>query len=179
MSRFNTIRFVAALLAALLMSGPAGATTYRELSLPEMLDSAQIAFFGTVAAVRIEEREGEPWTVVEFEIERLLAGSADNSPALELSFLGGDLPGGAGYRINLMPGFEVGEQVLLLAYAENYISPIVGFNQGLWRQAGEALLDESGRRLSLDDEGRLVHGGLEGGFDLVLDAVDRELEARQ
>jgi hypothetical protein len=167
------------LMLLLLLAGNAMATTYRDLSLPQMLDHAEIAFLGTVASVAVEDRNGEPWTVVEFEVERALAGLGGDDNRLELSFLGGDLPGGAGLRVNLMPAFEVGEQVLLLAYDEQFISPVVGFNQGLWRLSEGDLLDERGRRLSLDDEGRLLEDGLGTEATLILEAIDRELEARQ
>lgn len=166
------------LLLGLLLSTGAWATTYRELSLSEMLERTQLAFLGTVASLRVEERQGEPWTVVEFEVERALDGVIGDSGRLELAFLGGELPGAA-LRVNLMPRFEVGEQVLLFAYDEPYISPVVGFNQGLWRRGDAGLLDERGRALGLDDEGRLAVAGVETDVDLILDAIERELEGGQ
>lgn len=166
------------LLFAMLQLTGAWATTYRELSLDEMLELTQTAFVGTVSSVTVEERQGEPWTVVEFTIERPLRGTAISGRRQELAFLGGELPGGT-LRVNLMPTFQLGEEVLLFAYEEQYISPVVGFNQGLWRRGDDGLVDARGRRLGLDDEGRLTEGGVEGDVDLVLDAVERELEARQ
>lgn len=179
MSRPLSLRPAAmALLLGLLLSTGAWATSYRELSLSEMLERTQIAFLGTVSSLRVEERQGEPWTVVEFEVDRAVDGVSGDGGRLELEFLGGELPGEA-LRVNLMPGFEVGEQVLLFAYDEEYISPVVGFNQGLWRRGDDGLLDDRGRRLGLDDEGRLTIAGVETDLDLILDAVERELEARQ
>lgn len=164
-------------LLALLLSGGAWATTYRHLSLTEMLDRAEIAFLGTVSSVSVEERQGEPWTVVEFAVERDVAGPAAEGRR-ELAFLGGDLATGR-LRVELMPSFEVGQRVLILAYLDQYISPIVGFDQGLWRLGGDGLLDTRGRRLSLDDEGRLTEDGARVEVDLLLDALERELEGRQ
>ena len=169
-------RLVMTLLAALLL-GSATATTYRQLSLPEIFERTEIAFLGTVASVTVEERMGQPWTVVEFAVDRNLAGQAEEG-RIELAFLGGDLAGG-GLRVNLMPSFEVGDEALVLAYEEEYISPIVGFDQGLWRLTGGALRDVRGRRLSLDDDGRLAEDGPPVEVELLLDAVDRELEGRQ
>ena len=169
---------IALLLLGLLLPTDAWATTYRQLSLSEMLERTEIAFLGTVASLRVEERQGEPWTVVEFEVDRALDGVSGESNRLELAFLGGELPGEA-LRVNLMPGFEVGEQVLLFAYDESYISPVVGFDQGLWRRGDDGLVDERGRLLGLDDEGRLTVAGVESDLDLILDTIERELEAGQ
>ena len=170
------MQVVVTLLAALLL-GSATATTYRQLSLPEILDRTEIAFLGTVSSVTVEERMGQPWTVVEFAVGRNLAGPAEEG-RIELGFLGGDLAGG-GLRVNLMPTFEVGDEALVLAYEEEYISPIVGFDQGLWRLEDGALRDVRGLRLSLDDDGRLTHDGAPVEVELLLDAVERELEGRQ
>ena len=163
------------LLLALLTFGSSWATTYRQLTLAEIVDRAEIAFLGTVASVTVEERAGEPWTVVEFEVDRHLSGSADEGRR-ELAFLGGSLAGRE-LRVSLMPTFEVGEQVLILAYDEAYISPIVGFDQGLWRASDGVLLDSRGQRLSLDDDGRIVEDGPQVDIDLLLDALELELEA--
>lgn len=164
------------LLLALLVSGVALATTYRQLSLEQILERAEIAFLGSVTSVNVEERLGEPWTVVEFTLDRSLLGPA-NDGRLELAFLGGDLAAEE-LLVGLMPDFEVGEQVLILAYEEQYISPIVGFHQGLWRLEQDGLRDVLGRRLSLDADGRLIEDGVEVEVDLLLDALERELEAR-
>lgn len=179
MSRLR--RNLARLLVALLLSGAASATatTYLALTLPELLERTELAFYGTVSSVVVEERDGEPWTVVEFEVERPLTGLGNDEQPLELAFLGGELAGGETLRVNLMPGFVVGEQVLVLAYDEQYLSPIVGFDQGLWRRIAGEFVDERGRRLGLDDSGRLTAGGVTGEGDLVLDAVARELAAQR
>lgn len=165
-------------LLALLLSTTAFATTFRELSLEEMFTATEVGFIATVSSASVEMRGDLPWTVVEFEVERWLAGDvADN--VVRLAFLGGSRPGGAGLQVNLMPGFEVGERVMILAYDEEYYSPIVGFNQGIWRLRDQALRDAQGRLLSLDDDGRLLADGPGVEPGLVIDAVARELEARQ
>jgi hypothetical protein len=166
------------ILACLLVGAPAWATGYRALTLPQLLAAAEIAFVGTVASQRVEAREGEPWTVVEFDVERWLLGGAAQGRRQDLSFLGGELVG-EGLRVSLMPRFEVGERVLLLAHQEEYYSPIVGFNQGLWRLEGRGLVDEQGRFLGLDEAGRLAPDAPERGSELVIDSVARELEARR
>jgi hypothetical protein len=166
-------------LAAILVGSTALATTYRQLTLGEMVAAAEIGFLGTVAATSVEARAGEPWTAVEFEVERWLTGPAPEGDRARLAFLGGSRPAGTDLQVNLMPRFEVGERVLILAYDDEYYSPIVGFNQGLWRVQGDALIDSQGRRLSLDQEGRLQADGDGPEAALVVDSLARELEARQ
>ncbi|MEX2542856.1 MAG: hypothetical protein WD314_13690 [Trueperaceae bacterium] len=165
-------------LLALLLFTSATATSYRELSLQEIFTATEVGFVATVASSSVEMRGDMPWTVVEFEVQRWLAGDgAENR--VRLAFLGGSRPGGASLQVNLMPGFEVGERVMVLAYDEEYYSPIVGFNQGVWRLRDQALLDAQGRQLSLADDGRLLADGPGVEPQLVIDAVARELEARQ
>lgn len=165
----------AATLAAL---SPAHATTYRQLALPDMLAAAEVAFFGTVSGVRVEERAGDPWTVVSFEVARAFVGATGGEP-LELAFLGGALPGGESLDVALMPAFERGEEVLVLAYEGEFYSPIVGFRQGLWRRVGSDLVDEEGIRLGLDEEGALAPGAAGGEAEVVLDAVGLAFEGQQ
>jgi hypothetical protein len=165
--------------AGLLILACATATTYRELTLAEVITAAELAFQGTVASVTTVVRDGEPWTIVEFELERLLAGPERDGEPVTLAFLGGDAPGGAGLFVHLMPTFTVGESVTVLAYEEPYYSPVVGFNQGLWRLRDGAWHDEMGRMLGLDDQGRLVQDETGGDPDLVIDALERRLESRQ
>ena len=175
-STARTVRLLVPLLLTLLAAS-AAATTYRQLSLPQIFERTEVAFLGTVASVTVEERLDEPWTVVEFSVSRNLAGPAGEG-RVELAFLGGDLAGG-GLRVNLMPTFEVGDEALVLAYEDPYISPIIGFDQGLWRLTDDGLRDVRGRRLSLDEDGRLIEDGVEVEIDLLLDALERELEGRE
>lgn len=166
-------------LPLLLFGFAAMASSYRVLELDEMLVAADLAFVGTVSSVRVESRGGTPWSVVEFEVERTLDGAAADDGVVELAFLGGERPGVGTLRVSEIPRFEIGERVLILAYDEAYFSPIVGFNQGLWRHQGETLRDVRGRALGLDTEGRLQFDGAEQEPGLVIDAVARELEARR
>lgn len=166
-------------LPLLLMAFAATASSYRVLQLDEMFDVAEVAFVGTVSSVRVESREGTPWSLVEFEVERPLLGAETEGGVVQLAFLGGNRSAGGTLRVSEMPRFEVGERVLILAYEEEYYSPIVGFNQGVWRYQGELLRDVRERTLGLDEEGRLKFDGVEQEPTSVIDAVARELEARR
>ncbi len=168
--------FVALLFAALwIVMGPtAGATTYTALSLEEIAQKADTAFYGTVGEVRVEDRDGEPWTVVTFTPERTLKG--DLGESFELSFYGGTPPEGPALLVDGMPRFETGETVLLFAYDAAYYSPVVGFSQGLWRLSDAGLRDETGRVLSLDEEGALEPDGSGAATEDLLSAFEGLLE---
>jgi hypothetical protein len=124
-----------------------------------MTTKAELAFFGTVRTVRVEERSGEPWTIVSFEVLQRFKGLDEEMIELELAFLGGTLPNGTSLAVNLMPRFDVDEEVLLFAYERSSYSPIVGFRQGLWRLGDLGFRDDSGRLLTVDEEGNLLLDG--------------------
>ena len=186
------VRRALALLAAALVlaTGAAVATTYVQLTIEEIVAAAEVGFHGEVLDVAVEERDGLPWTVVTFRIERDLVGAA--SPAdggeptplepgttIDLAFLGGTLPGGPSLAVALMPAFSPGEQVVVLAYEDtNAASPIVGYRQGLWRVEDDILADEDDVPLGLDGE-VLGRGAPAAPLGAVLDAVAAALEERQ
>lgn len=172
------LTLLAVLLLAPLATLPATATTIIERTLDELLQAAEIAFHGTVTGVEGRLLDGEPWTAVTFELLELLLDD-DEEPVegseLTLLFLGGSAEG-AELSVDLMPVFEPGDEVLLLAYGERYYSPVVGFNQGLWYldDAGN-WIDQLGNRLSLDADGRLVRGD---GETAAADEVTTEMRTR-
>lgn len=175
-------RWLATLALALGMS--ATATTFRELSLDELFNRAEISFYGAVREVTTENRQGEPYTLVTFEVTRPL-GSAPaeategEAPTVQLAFYGGTLPNGQTVSVEGMPEFTLGDEVLVLAYDAPYYSPIVGFSQGLWRRTPGGLEDTVGRTLSLNAAGALVRGGDNTDVQAVLGAVQTRLERPQ
>ena len=155
----------------------ASATTYRELSLDELVARAELGFFGAVSEISVEARGNEPYTQVTFTVSRPLTGDLDERVTLD--FYGGALPDGRTLRIEGMPEFTRGDKVIVLAYDAPYYSPIVGFSQGLWRATPDGFEDRIGRRLSLSDAGGLLRDGEGGERDLVLDELAARLEAAQ
>lgn len=155
MNRFAELLLLLALLG---LGASANATTFRVLSLPEMIGAAELAFHGTVVTATESVRDGEPWTTVTFDVTewfRVPEEQEENPEGhLNLSFLGGTVAGNV-VSVALMPEFQAGEEVLILAYAQDYYSPLVGFNQGLWRLAADQWTDEQGRTLGLDEDGNL------------------------
>ena len=164
--------------AALLMVATcAFATTYEELSLDELTTRAETAFYGAVSEINVEERDGDPYTVVTFNVTRSLKGEPGETRAL--AFLGGTLDDGRSLIVTDMPQFELTEEVIVFAYNTPYYSPIVGFSQGLWRLSKEGFQDEAGRVLSLDAEGGLLRDGPGAGTDDLLNALSVRFEGPQ
>ncbi len=155
----------------------AWATTYRDLSLDELITRTEIAFFGEVTGVTVEDRDGSPYTLVTFGVSRALLGDPGDSETL--AFYGGKLPDGRSLEVEGMPAFTDGDEVLILAYDAPYYSPIVGFSQGLWRARPDGFEDETGRLLSLDEDSDLARDGDGGDRNDVLDALEARLEAAQ
>ena len=129
------------------------ATTYRDMSLENMLSKAEIAFHGVVEDVKVESRSNEPWTIVTFEVRQALLGSLEES--IELAFYGG-ASGSVVLDVTGIPKFTRAEEVIILAYNSDYYSPIVGFSQGLWRFRGRGFENGERQLLGLDEEGNLI-----------------------
>ena len=185
-------------LAALLLGFTlsfASATTYRALTLDELISRTELGFFGKVSALDVTTQAGEPYTQVTFDVLRRLTGDlgapGDTSTAtstntaaataagtgtdtVTLNFYGGTLPNGRSVKVEGMPEFNRGDDVLVFTYNAPYYSPIVGFSQGFWRATPGGFRDLNGRLLSLSDDGNLLRDGEGSDQTAVLD----ELEAR-
>jgi hypothetical protein len=169
------------LLGLLLCSASALATTFVELSLDEMLLRAEVAFHGTVRSVGPEMRGEEPWTAVTFRVGQDFLADEAEGPATEITllFLGGEKPDGTTVTVEQMPVFNTGDEVLLLAYAADYYSPVVGFNQGVWwLQPDGQWLDLRSVPLGVDTETGVLASGESAGADQVPALLAAELGAR-
>jgi hypothetical protein len=118
--------------------------------------SADRIFVGLVSAVTSRPKANAPKyfeTVVRFEVEDTVAGSVPAT--IELTFSGGEV-GGILQRVDGMPTFTVGERYVVLLEADHdppLVSPVVGFNQGLYRvvggsRANAVVRDRAGRALA-------------------------------
>ena len=157
--------------------GAAAATTYLAMTLDEMVAATEIAVYGVVESTTVEERDQMPWTRIAITVERDLAPADGGLGQLELWLLGGTLPAGPSLVVAGMPRLEPGERVLVLAYDDDFASPIVGFRQGLWRVVGDRLVAEDGRRLGFDGDALALDGD-PAPIDALLDALQERLEAR-
>lgn len=155
----------------------ASATSFQELSMADMLERSQIAFYGRVSAIEFIEKQSEPWTKVDFEIINSLYGLEDKKN-ISLLFYGGSVNGKT-TTVSLMPRFSIDEKVLVLAYKNEYYSPIVGFRQGLWREQALGLTDETDQILSLNDKSELILAGDGASTDDILAAFKKAFEAKK
>ena len=147
------------------------ATSYEGMNLKEMLDRAEIAFHGVVINVVVEEQADEPWTIVTFEVKQALLGNLEEET--NLAFYGGVLNDKV-LNVNGMPSFTQGDEVIILAYNNNYYSPIVGFSQGLWRFGSTGFANSKGKLLGLK-EGKLTLGDEAAGTEEILEAFTKAL----
>jgi hypothetical protein len=143
-------------LAAVGWSGPrpSDATVILGVSFEAQSASADRIFVGEVQAVESRPAPSAPRyfeTLVTFRVDQPVAGGLPAT--LVLRFSGGQI-GDLKQWIDGMPEFAVGERYVVFLEPDQtprLVSPIVGFNQGLYRvvdAAGEAVVrDARGQRL--------------------------------
>lgn len=128
-----------AIIASFAAVARAGATVVENMDLAMQAATADRIFVGTVTAVTTRPNVAAPSyveTIVTLAVEESVAGSVPATVELRMS--GGTL-GGVTQRIEGMPELAVGERYVIFAEREQepaLVSPIVGFNQGLYRVVG-------------------------------------------
>jgi hypothetical protein len=140
--------------AFLLITPYSKATTVRRLTLTEIRDAADTIVLGTV------ENSWSAWndqgtmiqTHYRIHVEQVLRGPKQE-PSLIVSF-GGGATGSTSMDIAGMPQLDRGKRYLLFLYlGKPYLSPIVGFRQGIFEV--QLVQTENGQQtvvLSLDGE---------------------------
>lgn len=157
---------------ALLLVGVAMGAGFLRLDLDARLGAANDMVLGTVMSVDVEQRQGEPWTVVSLQVERIWLQdgrpwSAEDgegfgdSGIIQAWFWGGHAPGLPSLLVAGMPGFEVGERIIWMLHAQEsaQAAATVGVGQGVWRERDGGWLGDDGRTLGLDGDGRLALDG--------------------
>jgi hypothetical protein len=129
--------------------GRAPATVVVAKDFDALCAEAALIFVGTVA--KVESRWSDPQrqaieTEVTFgDLTWLRGGSASQ---IALRFGGGEMDG-LREAVAGVPEFAVGERRVVFAHAGRFVSPIVGFNQGVFRvvdgDAGPVVLDAEGK----------------------------------
>ena len=176
-----------ALIATLMLTAGAFATAggWQALDLPERLDATREAFVARVAAVDVEVRDSEPWTIVTLEVERWWQregrAAGDGPREVRVALWGGRAPGAAALLVAGVPPFAVGERVILWLRSldDGLAVPIVGIDQGLWRATDGGWRGADGRTLGVGVGGRPELDGSPAPDALLFDAVAeafRELE---
>jgi hypothetical protein len=162
--RLCTILWASLLALPVLLSPPAAALS-REMPVDEVFTAGEAVFVGKVVSTRAVWGEGKKmiWTEYTFDVRESWKG--DRAGRRVVRVAGGTLDGRS-IELSHVPGFEVGGTYVVSAYGNDhlYASPVVGTEQGLFREVieeatGETLLvDSEGQRLERDGAGRLVRG---------------------
>ncbi len=125
------------LVCLLVVSGAAGATSVRRLSLDELVQGAELVFEGRVVDIATHSLEagskgegGLVYTTVTFEILDLVKGEYAQ-PTLTLSFLGGSA-GGRSLVVEEMRLPAAGERGIYFveSLARRQVHPLYGWSQG-------------------------------------------------
>lgn len=185
----KTGRALLTTLALTLLSGAAGATLLRALTLEEVAaDSVRIVIATARSTVAERGEDGLIRTRVTFDRLTGLKGG-DPGPALALTFAGGRV-GRRFVRVPGMPEYRLGERyVLFVAEDRDPLCPVVGWTQGTYRLApdpatgAESVFDAAGRPVYGFEEGRPLHRAKDGARSILraedfLDRV-RSIVARQ
>jgi hypothetical protein len=133
-----------AALALLAWAVPAAATTVIAKSFGDLCAEADLVFVGTVTASEsgwADTAKQAIQTRVTFGDLTWLRGTP--RPSITLRFAGGSVDG-LSEEIAGMPRFAVGDRVVMFARDGDYVSPIVGFHQGLYRVVAGAVVDAAG-----------------------------------
>jgi hypothetical protein len=176
---------LAVIALALVPTSRSAATTIESMTTTAQATSADRIFVGTVTAVLSRPKATAPKyfeTVVGFDIEETVAGS---TPAhVDLTFSGGEV-GGILQRVDGMPRFAVGERYVVLLESDQQpplASPLIGFNQGLYRvigasRASAVVRDSSGQPLPAAPAGEGVAASARSAGEPSLDAFLDTLRA--
>jgi hypothetical protein len=152
MNQSQKSRVFGPLLGLGLLLGLAQASSYKTVSLLEQLTKADSIVHATIASVRSEERNGKPWTVYNLTIKKSFKAELAGS---NFAILGGELNNKT-YRLVGAPSFKRDDEVFLFLYTKRFDSPIVGFNQGIYKVQGERVVDANGSQFPLVVDGAQV-----------------------
>jgi hypothetical protein len=152
----------AALLLGLLASPDPAVALSQRLTLDQIVTQGQLVLVGTVVSSSSRWGEGRKmiWTDYEVSVEEVWKGLP--SRFVTLSFAGGTLDGRS-IIVTHVPQLEVGGTYIfsLRALDQLYASPVVGSEQGLFREVRDKA---SGKRILLSADGWAVAFDGQGGF---------------
>jgi hypothetical protein len=153
--RTGMIRALLGTAVALVFAAPAAATIVRTVDFAEQCAGADAIVVGTVRDVVSRRVPAAPTffeTLVTINVDQVVAGPERSEVTMRLA--GGQV-GVVRQSIDGMPEFAVGERYVVFLDRDQdppLVSPIVGFNQGLYRvervDGADVVRDHAGRGLS-------------------------------
>jgi hypothetical protein len=132
----------------LMLSG-SNATTLKTVPLLEQIRKADTIVHGNITGIRVEERRGKPWTVYTLNLKKTIKGKLE--PAT-VAILGGEFDGKT-YKLEHAPSFKRDDELFLFLYDKAFDSPIVGFNQGIYRVQNDRVFDTNGLVIPIISKG--------------------------
>ncbi len=184
--------------------GATMAAGFVALDLGQRLAATEEAAVGRVAAIDVEVRDGEPWTLVTLDVERWwrrdgddvagvggvgdatgvgnAAGDGDagdvGDATSTAAFWGGQAPGVEPLQVAGMPAFALGERVMwwLRSADAGLAAPTVGVTQGVWRDVEGEWIGDDGVVLGVDEGGDLALDGRSVPDAVLFDAIAAAFE---
>ncbi len=165
---------------------PVAATVVVAKDFAALCAEADLVFVGTVTDVTSSWRDAAQRSIetqVTFGALTWLHGTP--RPAVTLHFAGGEV-GGLREEVAGVPSFAVGQRRIVFARDGDFLSPVVGFHQGLFQVvddgAGPVVLDASGRAVTGVARAALQRGTRGDAtaalpLDAFLDRVRQQLDA--
>lgn len=132
---------LAALTAALV--APALATTVKTLTLAEQAKKADVIVHARISDVTTQTRDGVIWTAYRLAITETVTGDPSVLPSVENDPSVWVMAG-----LTDAPTFSVNDELIVLLYRGTFDSPVVGFNQGVYRIQGGKI---TGSDTTVDD----------------------------
>lgn len=135
MSRGSVLAFA----LACSIAAPIAATTYPPVTFAELITKADVIFVGEVVDVTFFPVRTRDGTIIKTRvIFRVLDPLFGTTSSLEVfEFLGGEW-NAMRLEVAEMPRFAIGNRLVMFAYREQSINPIVGFTQGAFRVTRDA-----------------------------------------
>lgn len=127
----NTPLFRTLVLGALLWN-TAQATTVNPLAFQDQIKKADVIVHVRILDVKTIQSKNYPWQQYTLNVREVLKGDPKTLTQV------GDVPafnvlGGGDWQMEGAPSFKKDEEWVLFLYKNPYDSPIVGFNQGMYR----------------------------------------------
>ncbi|GEM47939.1 hypothetical protein DC3_35740 [Deinococcus cellulosilyticus NBRC 106333 = KACC 11606] len=119
--------------------GMAHATTVSALTFEEQVKKADVILHVRIVDVKTIQSKNYPWQQYTLSVKETLKGNANVLPQVQdvpsFNVLGGDT-----WTLEGAPTFRKDEEWVVFLYKTPYDSPVVGFNQGMYRiQDGRVL----------------------------------------
>jgi hypothetical protein len=172
---------------ALSLAALAMAAAFVALPLETRLAEARYIAVGEISNISVVARNGEPWTLVQMQVERWFRfdgrtidpqGEANLPPdVVTAAFWGGALESVAPLTVAGIPTFSVGERILWLLREPDagLGAASVGVTQGVFRSTELGWRGDDGSLLSLDERGELRLEGVGGSDQLIFEALQEAL----